>query len=81
MTDNDDLINGYWARVHRDYGDTESNEYVNLRNAIGLRVVKVGSRHYIGADYPTGVVPLALVDSGSDHSVRYRMVELLRGLR
>lgn len=81
MADNDDLINGYWARVYWEYGDPESNEYVNLRNAIGLRVVKVGSRHRIGADYPTGVVPLALVDSGSEHPVRYRMVELLRGMR
>lgn len=81
MADNDDLINGYWAAVYQEYGDTESNDYVNLRTAVGLRVVQIRGDYHIAADYPTGLVPLKLVSSGNKHRVRERMVELLRGLR
>lgn len=81
MADDDDLINDCWAAVHKDYGDVESNDYVNLRTAIGLRVARIGSRHRVAADYPTDVVLLRMIESGNESLVRQRMIEVLRGLR
>ncbi|MEV4829221.1 hypothetical protein AB0K25_12975 [Micromonospora sp. NPDC049257] len=81
MADSDDLINGYWAAVRKDHSDTETNDYVNLRTAIGLRVAWTGSRYCVAADYPTGVVLLRMLESGNESLVHRRMLEVLRGMR
>ncbi|MEV6371482.1 hypothetical protein AB0L86_31825 [Micromonospora musae] len=81
MSDNDDLINGCWAAVQKNHNDTEANDYVNLRTAIGLRVVKIGPKYHIGADYPTGVALLRMMSDNREWAVRERMVAVMRGLR
>ncbi|MGB2570300.1 hypothetical protein ACPFP2_17865 [Micromonospora citrea] len=69
------LSSGGWAPV-RKTGRESENDWVNLRQAYGLRVVNEGGRYLIAADYPNGLVLTDLVEPTAE----WKAVEALRRL-
>ena len=76
-----ELAGGCWAPLRRHHRDDDQNDWVNLRQAIGLRVVDQGGRYRIAAEFPAGIVVTDLMDETSYGSALSELADLVRALR
>ncbi|WP_145778461.1 hypothetical protein [Micromonospora taraxaci] len=75
-----ELQGGCWAPVQRHLND-DTNDWINLRLAHGLRIVREGSRYRIAADFPHGLIVTDLIDSSAYADARRELEELVRSIR
>ncbi|MEH0971513.1 hypothetical protein AB0I85_26280 [Micromonospora echinofusca] len=73
-------VNG-WAPVRKLGRDDDVNDWVNLRQAVGLRVVREGGTYLIAADFPSGLVVTDLLSVTSYGDALDHLKKLVKAFR